>query len=64
MSRLYEHIDLAKEFKPDAKAVQESGQPTVPDRTAQVSLEVAKHLAESKPTEDEPVQLKGTPVPN
>jgi len=64
MSRLHEHIDLARQFEPETRPVEESGQQLVEDRTAQVSVDVMKHLAESKPAEPEPVQLKAVPVPN
>jgi hypothetical protein len=61
---LYEHIDLTRKFQGGSltEAVQaEQGQR--PDKTS-VALDVARHLAESKPCEDKPIQLGGTPVAN
>ena len=59
---LYEHIDLTRKFQEGSltEAVQaEQGQR--PDKTA-VALDVARHLAESKPREDKPIQLSALPL--
>lgn len=61
--KLYEHIDLAKKFEGKPEPVQESTQ-QAGSRTTEVSLNVMKHLAESKPAEAEPTRLEGSPVPN
>jgi hypothetical protein len=64
--KLYDSIDLAHKFTGGPGSVVEAAQAQQaqgPDKTA-LALDVAKHLSESKPQEDKPIQLGSLPLPN
>lgn len=60
---LFENIDLAKKFGDGKVGIVESVEAKQPDKTA-MALDVAKHLAESKPEEVKPVQMSAMPPAN